>query len=295
MGRIDEDNFIWPVSREESLELLEFFEKQCLPDFGDFQDAMKTDEWSVYHSRLSFSMNSKMLHPLEVIRAVEDAWARTEKKYPLSAAEGFIRQILGWREFMRGVYWAKMPAYARKNHFRHERELPSWFWTGKTKMNCLSQAINQSLDYAYAHHIQRLMVTGNFALLAGVHPDDVDRWYLGIYIDAVQWVEITNTRGMSQFADGGLLATKPYVSSANYMHKMSHYCTDCHYNYKAKTGDQACPFNSLYWHFYDRNRHRLKNNPRVGMMYRVWDKMGQEQKQAILKQARGYLDHINEL
>jgi deoxyribodipyrimidine photolyase-related protein len=186
-----------------------------------------------------------------------------------------------------------MPEYAFLNFFKHERKLPKFYWTGKTKMNCLKQAIGQSLEYAYAHHIQRLMVTGNFALLAGIHPDEVDLWYLGIYIDAVEWVEITNTRGMSQFADGGLVGTKPYVSSANYIDKMSDYCGGCYYNKSKKTGEKACPFNSLYWHFYARHENKLSKNPRIGMVYRTWEKM--KEKEAILQQAEYYLTHLEDL
>jgi deoxyribodipyrimidine photolyase-related protein len=174
-------------------------------------------------------------------------------------------------------------------------KLPNWFWTGNTKMNCLKHAITQSLKHAYAHHIQRLMVTGNFALLAGVHPDEVDKWYLGIYIDAIEWVEITNTRGMSQFADGGIVGSKPYVSSANYIDKMSNYCKTCHYNKALKVGEKACPFNSLYWHFYDKNRNLLAKNPRIGMMYTVLNKMKAEDKVAMLEQAEKYLENINNL
>lgn len=186
---------------------------------------------------------------------------------------------------MRGIYWASMPNYANLNYFGHDRPLPSWFWTGETKMKCLAHAIAQSLEHAYAHHIQRLMVTGNFALLLGVHPDEVDQWYLGIYMDALEWVEITNTRGMSQFADGGIVGTKPYVASANYMHKMSDYCAECSYDRKQKTGAQACPFNSLYWDFYDRHRDKLERNPRIGMMYRQLDKMPGEDRESMLKWA----------
>lgn len=196
---------------------------------------------------------------------------------------------------MRGVYWKFMPDYAKENFFNHKRKLPDWFWTGETKMKCLSHAIGQSLDYAYAHHIQRLMVTGNFVLLAGIDPDEVDQWYLGIYIDAIEWVEITNTRGMSQFADGGIVATKPYVSSANYMHKMGHYCSSCHYKHKEKLGERACPFNSLYWDFLDRNRSKLEKNPRMGMIYRVWDKNSSEKKNQIIEQAAKYLNKIEEI
>ncbi|HKL03168.1 MAG TPA: cryptochrome/photolyase family protein, partial [Cryomorphaceae bacterium] len=260
MGRVDESDFIWPTSREESLENLRHFIKNLLANFGDFQDAMLKDQWTLYHSRLSFSMNSKMLSPLEVVEKVEKAFLENPDDYPIAAVEGFIRQIIGWREYMRGVYWAKMPGYADKNYFSHSRKLPEWYWTGETKMQCMSQAVNQSLDYAYAHHIQRLMITGNFALLAGIHPDEVDAWYLGIYIDAIEWVEITNTRGMSQFADGGIVGTKPYVSSANYIDKMSDYCKGCAYSKSKKTGEGACPFNSLFWDFYHRHRDKLENN-----------------------------------
>jgi deoxyribodipyrimidine photolyase-related protein len=196
---------------------------------------------------------------------------------------------------MRGIYWHKMPEYATLNYFNHQADLPEWFWTGNTKMHCLKDAINQSLDYAYAHHIQRLMVTGNFALLAGVHPDAIDAWYLGIYIDAIQWVEITNTRGMSQFADGGIVGTKPYVSSAAYIDKMSHYCGSCYYKKAIKTGDKACPFNSLYWNFYDKHEDKLAKNPRIGMMYNVWRNMQPEAKVVLLEQADYYLKNIDQL
>lgn len=295
IGNINPKAFIWPVTRAESLEQLDFFLQQCLEYFGKFQDAMTPLYWSLYHSRISFSLNAKLLHPLEVIKAAEKYWQQNQSRIDIAQVEGFIRQILGWREYMRGIYWAKMPAYENKNFLGHSRKLPSWFWTGKTKMRCVSHAIQQSLDYAYAHHIQRLMVTGNFMLLAGIHPDEIDEWYLGIYIDAIQWVEITNTRGMSQFADGGIVGTKPYVSSANYINKMSHYCKDCHYNYKDKTGAKACPFNALYWNFYDRHEDKLAKNPRIGMAYRLWNKMEPEKKEGILKQANQYLNQIEDL
>jgi deoxyribodipyrimidine photolyase-related protein len=277
------------------LELLDFFVEHCLPFLGTFQDAMQQNQWSIYHSRLSFSMNTKMISPKEVIDAAIQSWEKNPSEISLNQLEGFVRQILGWREYMRGIYWAKMPDYSTLNFFENTAPLPDWFWTGKTKMNCLSQAINQSLDFAYAHHIQRLMITGNFALLAGVNPDEVDAWYLGIYIDALDWVEITNTRGMSQFADGGIVGTKPYVSSATYIDKMSNYCGNCHYKKELKIGEKACPFNSLYWNFYDRNEAKLSNNPRIGMMYNVWRKMEQSQKTALLHQAEIYLNKINEL
>lgn len=293
IGNIDTENFAWPVSRSESLEILEHFCENLLVHFGEYQDALTTWDPYLFHSRLSFSINSKMISPLEVVETVEKYWIQHQDRISIPQVEGFIRQIIGWREYMRGIYWAKMPEFGGSNFFGHDRKLPDWFWTGKTKMNCLHHAIGQSLDLAYAHHIQRLMVTGNFALLAGIHPDEVDQWYLGIYIDAIEWVEITNTRGMSQFADGGIVGTKPYVSSANYIKKQGNYCEKCAYDSGKKTGYGACPFNSLYWHFYERNRDKLEKNPRIGMAYRTWDKMGN--KQEILDQAENYLERIDEL
>jgi deoxyribodipyrimidine photolyase-related protein len=293
IGNINPDQFNWPTSREESLEVLQYFCEELLVHFGAYQDALTTWDPYLFHSRLSFSLNSKMLSPLEVIQTVERYWHAHQEEIGLAQVEGFIRQVLGWREYMRGIYWAKMPEFAQLNYFGHERKLPSWFWTGKTKMNCLHQSITQSLDLAYAHHIQRLMVTGNFTLLAGIHPDQVDQWYLGIYIDAIEWVEITNTRGMSQFADGGIVGTKPYVSSANYIKKQGNYCGSCAYQAEKKTGEGACPFNSLYWHFHARNRELLEKNPRIGMVYRTWDKMSNRQE--LLDQAEDYLAHLEEL
>ena len=295
IGNIDAKNFVWPINRKQSLELLDFFVEECLPLFGSYQDAMTPNEWSLYHSRVSFSMNIKMISPQEVIDKCIEEWQKRPAEIEYNQLEGFVRQIIGWREYMRGIYWLKMPEYATMNYFNNQEKLPEWFWTGNTKMNCLKDAIIQSLDYAYAHHIQRLMITGNFGLLAGIHPDDMDAWYLGIYIDAIEWVEITNTRGMSQFADGGIVGTKPYVSSASYIDKMSHYCGSCYYKKTIKTGDKACPFNSLYWNFYDRNEDKLGKNPRIGMMYNVWRKMQPEAKTALLEQADYYLKNINDL
>ncbi|MFC3879711.1 cryptochrome/photolyase family protein [Algoriphagus namhaensis] len=293
IGTIDSESFHWPTSRAESLEVLDHFCENLLVHFGDYQDALTTWDPFLFHSRLSFAMNSKMLSPLEVVKKVEAYWKENQSEISISQVEGFIRQIIGWREYMRGIYWAKMPDFAEMNFFGHDRKLPEWFWTGKTKMKCLSHSITQSLEQAYAHHIQRLMVTGNFMLLAGIDPDEIDQWYLGIYIDAIEWVEITNTRGMSQFADGGIVGTKPYVSSANYIKKQGNYCSHCAYDPGKKTGEGACPFNSLYWHFYDRNRDKLEKNPRIGMAYRTLDKM--KSKEEILEQAEKYLKEIEKL
>jgi deoxyribodipyrimidine photolyase-related protein len=295
IGEINPTEFSWTITRTAALDLLDEFIDQALPLFGTYQDAMTTRHWYVYHSRLSFALNVKLIGSLEVIRAAEQAYFNDPNTYELNQIEGFIRQILGWREYMRGIYWAKMPEFSELNFFGNEAPLPSWFWTGETKMNCLHHAIKQSLDHAYAHHIQRLMITGNFAALLGVHPDEVDRWYLGIYIDAFEWVEITNTRGMSQFADGGIVGSKPYVSSASYIQKMSNYCEGCSYNYKEKFGANACPFNTLYWDFYERNRSLLERNPRIGMMYKVWDKMEDALKQLILEKAQEIKQNIEHL
>ncbi|GBG02763.1 cryptochrome/photolyase family protein [Azospira sp. I13] len=270
-GELAAAQFRWPLNRAEALQQLDDFISEALPHFGDFQDALTYRAWRLFHSLLSFALNTKMLNPREVVARVEAAHAAGQ--VPLAAAEGFIRQILGWREYVRGVYWAHMPGYAEHNAFNHQRPLPGWFWSGQTKMRCLAHAIGQSLDHAYAHHIQRLMVIGNFALLAGLDPAAVHRWYLGVYIDAFEWVELPNTVGMSQFADGGKLATKPYVSSAAYIDRMSDYCKGCHYDRKARVGERACPFNALYWDFFARHRERLGANPRLGMVYRQLAKM----------------------
>lgn len=295
IGRVNPKAFVWATTREESLQLLSFFVENCLELFGTYEDTMHPSYWSIYHSRLSFSMNVKLLSPLEVVQKAISHWAENQDKISIAQIEGFVRQIVGWREYMRGIYWAKMPDFEQLNYFEYDRKLPSWFWTGQTKMNCLKHAVGQSLDYAYAHHIQRLMLTGNFTLLAGISPDEVDAWYLGIYIDAIQWVEITNTRGMSQYADGGIVGSKPYVSSANYIDKMGHYCEACFYDKSKKIGLKACPFNSFYWNFYDRNREKLAKNPRIGMAYVTWDKMQPEQKAEILQQAKIYLNDIENL
>ena len=285
-------DFAWPLNRAEALAQLDDFVTHALPHFGDYQDAMSSRGKRLFHSLLSFALNVKMLNPAEVIaRAVA---AGRDGSAPLEAVEGFVRQILGWREYVRGFYWSKMPGYAEENYFGHDRDLPPWFWTGETQMNCLSQAIGSSLEDAHTHHIQRLMVIGNFALLAGLDPRQVHQWYLGIYIDAFEWVELPNTLGMSQFADGGLLATKPYVSSAAYIHRMSDYCSDCRYDRKQRLGPEACPFNALYWDFFDRNRARLAANHRLAMPLRQLDRMELGDLQAIREQASAFRASIEQ-
>ncbi|NER09273.1 deoxyribodipyrimidine photolyase-related protein [Muriicola jejuensis] len=291
IGNIDAQGFNWPTSREESLLLLDHFSKNLLQHFGDYQDALHTEQKFLFHSRLSFSMNSKMISPREVIDAVLSSYREQQEEIDISQVEGFVRQILGWREYMRGIYWKEMPGYKEKNALGNHHPLPDFFWTGKTRMNCLKHAIGQSLDEAYAHHIQRLMITGNYALLTQTDPDEVDAWYLGIYIDAVEWVEITNTRGMSQFADGGIVATKPYVSSANYIQKMGDYCSGCSYDHNAKTSEDACPFNALYWNFLDAKKEVFKDNPRMGMMLNLLSKKDKGEMEQIRERARKIIQH----
>lgn len=261
----------WPLNRSEALTYLDAFIEHALPYFGTYQDALSYRASRLFHSLLSFALNTKMLGPHEVIARAEAAFR--DGTIPLATAEGFIRQILGWREYVRGVYWANMPGYAVLNFFDHHRPLPPWFWTGQTRMRCLAHSIGQSLEQAYAHHIQRLMVIGNFGLLAGLDPAALHRWYLGVYIDAFEWVELPNTLGMSQFADGGRLATKPYVSSAAYVDRMSDYCKGCHYDKRERTGPRACPFNALYWNFFDLHRPQLEGRPRLSMVFRQLDRM----------------------
>lgn len=291
-------NIAYPINRQQSLLLLDFFCEHQLPNFGNFQDAMTIASpyaWSLYHSRLSFSINCKMLAPMEVINTAISFYEKSDGKITLSQIEGFVRQILGWREYVRGMYWVNMPNYTKQNFLGAHRDLPDFFWSGETNMQCLKSAISQSLEHAYAHHIQRLMITGNFALLAGISPEQVDQWYLGIYIDAIEWVELPNTRGMALFADGGWIATKPYAASGNYVNKMSDYCKGCRYNVKEKISDNACPLNSLYWNFIDTNYDKLSSNHRMSFPVRNWDKMEDSKKVEIRDRAAYLLNNINDL
>lgn len=290
-GNIETNNFNLPTSKADCLSVLNYFCKNLLVHFGDYQDAMHTDEKFLFHSRLSFAMNTKLLSPKEVIDTVLAHFYENTYDIHISQVEGFVRQILGWREYMRGIYWKEMPDYAEMNELQNHNKLPDFFWTGKTKMNCLKHSIGQSLDEAYAHHIQRLMIIGNYALLTQIHPDEVDAWYLGVYIDAIEWVEITNTRGMSQFADGGIVATKPYVSSANYINKMGNYCSGCTYSHTKKLGEDACPFNSLYWNFLDEKKEHFKNNNRMAMMMNLLAKKGKEELAGLRARAQLVIDN----
>jgi deoxyribodipyrimidine photolyase-related protein len=283
--------FRWATDRAGALAALQDFVAHRLPRFGDEQDAMLEGEPFLSHSLISPYLNLGLLGPMEVCRAVEEAWK--EGQVPLAAAEGFIRQIIGWREYVRGIWGLQGPDYLTRNALGHARALPGMYWGAKTRMACMAAAIGQTRDLAYAHHIQRLMVTGNFALLAGVDPGKVHEWYLSVYIDAYEWVEAPNTIGMSQFADGGLLGSKPYVSSGAYIDRMSDHCSGCHYRVKEKTGERACPFNLLYWHFLDRHRDRFRSNPRMGQMYRVWDGMDEGHREKVLAGAGELLARLD--
>jgi deoxyribodipyrimidine photolyase-related protein len=295
IGSIEASHFIWPESFQDAMHMLEHFLEHHLPHFGRFQDAMTEESPWLFHSRLSFALNIKLLHPHLVIDKALSHWENNAEKIDLAQIEGFIRQIVGWREYMRGIYWTRMPEYKTVNKLNHKGSLPAWYWSGETGMNCLKHAIKSSLDLAYAHHIHRLMITGNFALLLGVDPDEVDEWYLGIYIDAIEWVELPNTRGMSQYADGGIVATKPYISSANYIDKMSDYCSGCIYREKDKVSQGACPFNSLYWAFLQEHRERLKENPRMKLIYKIWDRFSDDTHHQILNKAQEIKNNADKL
>ena len=286
----DLEPFGWAVTRRAALAELKAFVETSLPDFGDYQDAMRTDEPFLFHAVLSPYINCGLLDPMEVCRAAEQAYR--DGRVPLNATEGFIRQIIGWREYVRGIYWMEMPDYAKTNALKAGRDLPWFYWSGETRMNCLAQCVGDTRRHAYAHHIQRLMVTGNFALLAGLAPAQVEEWYLVVYADAYEWVELPNTHGMILFADGGLLGSKPYAASGAYIDRMSDYCGACTYDPKEKLGESACPFNYLYWNFLLENERTLSRNPRLAMPYRTLDRMDAERKQAIRADAERFLDGL---
>jgi len=277
------DHFDWPVTPAQAELALQDFLDHRLPQFGRYQDAMWTGQPWLYHSRLSAALNLKLLHPLRVIQQAEARYRRGHA--PLAAVEGFIRQILGWREYVRGIYWLHMPAYAESNALAASRPLPAFYWTAQTDMRCLHAAIAQTLEFGYAHHIQRLMVTGLFSLLLGVEPRQVHEWYLAMYVDAVEWVELPNSLGMSQYADGGLMASKPYIASGRYIQRMSDYCQACRYNPAESTGPTACPFTTLYWDFLFRHHDLLRRNPRMLPQLRNAGRFAAETRSAIQSQA----------
>jgi deoxyribodipyrimidine photolyase-related protein len=282
--------FYFAVTRDQALNVLQLFIEQRLPYFGDYQDAMIEGEPWMYHSHISFYLNCGLLLPLECVKSAEEAYY--QGKAPLNAVEGFIRQIMGWREYVHGIYWLKTPGYAEQNFLQATRPLPDFYWTAHTKMNCLHQCVRETQENAYAHHIQRLMVLGNFALIAGIDPKQVNEWFLIVYADAYEWVELPNVSGMILFADGGYLASKPYASGGSYIDRMSDYCKNCSYKVTKKTGSDACPFNYLYWDFLDRNRKKLQSNHRLGMMYKTYDRMDEDKKQAIREDSHRFFEEM---
>jgi deoxyribodipyrimidine photolyase-related protein len=288
----DLEAFGWPVTRGEALAALDHFIVECLPGFGDYQDAMQSDNPFLFHALISPCLNIGLLTPREVCDRAQAAWK--SGKAPLNAVEGFIRQVLGWREYIRGIYWHHMPGYAQTNVLGAKRPLPWFYWSGETSLNCISEVVKDTHRYAYAHHIQRLMVTGNFALLAGIHPKAIEDWYLAVYADAFDWVELPNVHGMVMFADGGLLASKPYAASGAYIDRMSDYCDRCKYDPKIRIGPKACPFNLLYWNFMIENREALVKNPRMAMPYRTLDAMADERKNQVQREAQDFLTTLSE-
>ena len=277
------DDFAWPVTRETALQSLQTFAHERLKHFGEFQDAMWTDEPFLYHAHISAVLNVKLLNPREVINAA--LTALNEGRAPIEAVEGFVRQVLGWREFISGLYWLDMPGMREANHFKHDRKLPAWYWTTDTQMNCMRQTISQTLKHGYAHHIQRLMVTGIFGLLAETTPQELEDWYLAVYVDAVDWVELPNVAGMALFANNGRFTSKPYIASGQYIKRMSNYCSGCRYKPEMKTGSSACPFTTLYWNFLDKHEKTLAGNPRTALMVRNIARLTIDERAAIRSQA----------
>jgi len=286
------DNFDYPVTARDAQAGFADFLAHRLRDFGDWQDAMAADQSWMFHALVSAPLNLGLLDAKKLCQAAEAAYRAG--KAPLNAVEGFIRQILGWREFIRGIYWHHMPDYATRNALGATRALPEFYWTAETHMRCMAQAIGQTMTHAYAHHIQRLMITGNFALLAGLHPDGVDEWYLAVYADAYEWVEMPNTRGMALHADGGIVGSKPYAASGAYINRMSDYCGKCHYDVTDAAGDRACPFNALYWDFIARHAERFAANPRMAMPVRSFQKMSAERRSALRARAAWLLQQIDQ-
>ena len=286
----DLEGFGYAVTQEDAAAQLDWFIENGLPCFGDYQDALKQEEAFLFHSVLSLYLNCGLLDPLEVCRRAEAAYKQGQA--PLNAVEGFIRQILGWREYVRGVYWRFMPDYLERNALEAKRKLPDFYWSADTDMACVRDVILTTRKHAYAHHIQRLMVTGNFALLAGVDPKAVNEWYLAVYADAYEWVEAPNTHGMALFADGGLMATKPYAASGSYINKMSDHCKQCSYAVSKKNGPKACPFNYLYWNFLMENRDRIEGNHRLSMIYKTLDRMSDEKRAAVRDDSQRFFKRI---
>lgn len=288
----DLEPFYFAVNRQQALKEAKQFINELLPQFGDYQDVMFKNEAYLYHSLLSSYINVGLLLPLEICQMAEKAYVKG--KVPLNSAEGFIRQILGWREYVRGIYWLKMPEYVSNNYLKASRALPWSYWGGETKMSCIKEVVKQTKEHAYSHHIQRLMITGNFALLAGFNPQEVHRWYLSVYADAFEWVELPNTLGMALFGDGGLLASKPYCASGKYIKRMSNFCKDCYYNPEELSGEKACPYNALYWHFLMRHQKELSKNQRMRVIYQSLNRFSEEKRNEIKSQAKWVFQQLEE-
>ena len=285
------DNFNWATTHDEAWEQMNWFYKVYFKNFGSYQDAMKSDEPFMFHSLLSAYLNAGLLDPMECVIEAEKLFSA--ENIPLNSVEGFIRQIIGWREFIRGIYWSNMPHYKELNYFENSRNLPEFFWSGKTDMHCIQQSVNSTRKYAYAHHIQRLMVTGNFAMLAGISPSQICDWYLAVYIDAYEWVELPNTLGMATFSDGGIVGSKPYAASGKYINRMSNYCSSCKHNPKNTLEDDSCPFNYLYWNFLIQNSNSLSSNPRMKLVYNTLGKFDDTFKEKVKLKSKIFLKEIS--
>lgn len=293
-GKANSRDFVWPLTRNEAMEQLDYFINTLLPEYGKYQNTMTMRSYTLFHSRLSFALNQKMINPREVIDKVCEAYENKHNTISLPQVEAFVRKILGYREYMRGIYWQHMPEYRHKNHLFAKRTLPDFFRDGNTDMNCIKQVIKQNLNEGWLHHIQRQAIVGNFFMLTGVHPDEADTWFSSMFVDANEWTQLPNTRGLSQFADAGIVGSKPYAFSAKYISKISDYCNHCKYNKGKKLTPDACPFNALYWHFYQRNRKRLSWILRTKNIYETWDAMEAKTRQAYLKKADAFLVSLNQ-
>ena len=287
----DIDNFNWATTHDEAWEQMNWFYKVYFKNFGSYQDAMKSDEPFMFHSLLSAYLNAGLLDPMECVIEAEKLYST--ENIPLNSVEGFIRQIIGWREFIRGIYWSNMPHYKELNYFGNSRKLPEFFWSGNTDMHCIQQSVDSTRKYAYAHHIQRLMVTGNFAMLAGISPSQICDWYLAVYIDAYEWVELPNTLGMATFLDGGIVGSKPYAASGKYINRMSNYCSSCKHNPKNTLEDDSCPFNYLYWNFLIENSNLLSSNPRMKLVYNTLSKFDDGFKEKVKLKSKIFLKEIS--
>ena len=287
-GKID--NFNYAVSHEQAKISFDHFLIERFKYFGDYEDAISINEPYIFHSLLTPALNIGLITPKQILNSTLEY--SKEFNVPLNSLEGFVRQIIGWREFIRGIYWSNMPHYKELNFFNNTNKLPSFFWDGNTKMHCIADVVDTTKKNAYAHHIQRLMVTGNFAMLSGISPNDICDWYLSVYIDAYEWVELPNTLGMATFSDGGVVGSKPYAASGKYINRMSNYCSSCEYNPKNTIEDDSCPFNYLYWNFLMKNQGLLSKNPRMGLIYNTLSKFQEPFKEKVKRKSDIFFKEI---